>query len=828
MKNIFLCALLIGFGLQAQLKSPEEFLPEYGIHVSYYQDVENYFAHLASHSKQIKPHQYGKTYEGRNLTGYFISSEENLNQLEEIRLAHLELVNNKNASTTNKKTIVWLSFNVHGNEIGSIESALNIAYQLLNPDNTAHQSWLKDLVIYLDPCLNPDGFAKYSHWLRNVSGTQLQPHPIDWEHSEPWPGSRQNHYINDLNRDWAWQTQQESRLRMTHYHQWMPMVHADVHEMGYNEPYFFPPAAEPFHEQITAYQKEFHQKIGAITAQKFDANGWLYYTNERFDLFYPSYGDTYPTYLGAIGMTYEQGGIGAGRAVQTKNGQILTIADRIKHHSTAILSAVELSFLEKDNLVKNFKSFFNDRQNFKGAYKSYVLKNNVKLPGLLKVLDKNNIQYSFIDESKNLNGHSFMLSKQTSVEAKPQDVLVSANQPKGVLTQILLEPVQKLTDSLTYDISAWSLPLAHGVETFGFKNDLALKTKNTFESPTKPTINNAFYAIKVSWGAVGSVAVLSKLHQADIKVRLSYQPSVFGDIQINRGDLIVTKADNAHHANIASKLQEILSDFQYYEVIKTGFSAKSRDLGGEHFGLLTKPKILLVGGQGVSGVDFGQLWHFLDERICYPHVKVDMANLNRVNLSEFNTLILPNGWYNLGQNQKESIFNYINQGGKVVAVGGALSLFENQDNFSLKAYAVDDDKNKAQTEQKTRKLNNRFQPTENRERDQISFQVNGAIIKNKLDPSHPLSFGLGEAYHSLKTSSRVYQMLAGADNAIYVPKSYDSFGFVGNQIKSKLSETFTVASESYGKGQVIYMVDNPVFRGFWENGLLLFSNALFF
>ena len=136
------------------------------------------------------------------------------------------------------------------------------------------------------------------------------------EHSEPWPGGRTNHYYFDLNRDWAWQSQQESRDRVAFYLQWMPHVHADIHEMGAESPYYFAPAAPPYHVNVTDWQAKFQTDIGKNNASHFDKEGWLYYTREKFDLFYPSYGDTYPTFAGAIGMTYEQGGSGyANRAV---------------------------------------------------------------------------------------------------------------------------------------------------------------------------------------------------------------------------------------------------------------------------------------------------------------------------------------------------------------------------------------------------------------------------------------------------------------------------------------------------------------------------------
>jgi len=56
-------------------------------------------------------------------------------------------------------------------------------------------------------------------------------------------------------------------------------------------------------------------------------------------------------------------------------------------------------------------------------------------------------------------------------------MIIQASQPKSVLTQVLFEPYQRLSDSLTYDITAWALPHAFGIESYALKNALAIKPK---------------------------------------------------------------------------------------------------------------------------------------------------------------------------------------------------------------------------------------------------------------------------------------------------------------------------------------------------------------
>lgn len=830
MKKLFLVLLFVSsLSTFAQLKTPLEFLPKYGKQVSFYSEIEAYFAHLTTNSQYIKHNPYGFTSQGRTLNTYYISSPENLKNLENIRDYHLYSIgmSDKKPSSSDEKAIVWLSFNVHGNEMGAAESSMKVAYELVNPNNPETKKWLENTIVILDPCLNPDGFSRYGNWLRDISGKNNHPELTDREHMEPWPGGRQNHYAYDLNRDWAWQTQIETQQRMVLYNQWMPEVHVDVHEMGYNEPYFFPPAAEPFHDFITKPQRDFHNAIGENTSKKFDTEGWNYYTRERFDLFYPSYGDTYPSFNGAIGMTYEQGGIGAGRAVLMRNGNILTLQDRINHHSVAVLTAVETASNRKEKLISDFNNYFKDsRQNPKGKYKTYILKNNGKIEQLALLLKQNQIQFSYADETKKLSGYNYQTDREKGFSVEPNDLIISVNQPKAVLTQVLFEPNQRLSDSLSYDITAWALPHAFGLESYALNTALEVKSKAELLNPAKITPQNAF-AFYVPWNNRTSAKIVAGLLKKNIKVRSARKISKYGDVKIGLGDLIVLKADNHQIQDFEKTLAGLLIEKSDYGVIKSGFSTSGNDLGGENFPLLKAPKILLLSGGNVSATDFGQVWFYMDQIIDYPVSIVDSDNFGRANLADFNTLILPDGWYDFSDNQRKSIDEFITRGGKVIAIQNALSLFENREGYNLTQFATDEEKENAKKEATEETLKSRFLEYQNAERRSISSAVPGAIVENLLDKTHPLSFGLGEKYFSLKTTDKHFKLLKNAWNVAYVPANYKSFGFIGKNLKKKLENTVSFAIEPVGRGEVVYMIDNPLFRGFWENGNLLFSNALF-
>src|SRR5438067_1982980 len=469
----------------AQLKSPDQFLGyRIGTHFTPHWKVVSYFQHVAaSASSLVKLQQYGETNEGRPLMVAFISSAENMQNLESIRSNNLRLANmssndsHRETAVENTPVIVWLSYNVHGNEASSTEASMMTLYALVDPGNNKTKEWLKNTVVVIDPCVNPDGRDRYVNWFNSVVGKNYNASIDSREHAEPWPGGRTNHYNFDLNRDWAWQTQIETQQRMKLYNEWLPQVHVDYHEQGINNPYYFAPAAQPYHEVITPWQREFQVTIGKNHAKYFDENGWLYFTKEEFDLYYPSYGDTYPVYNGAIGMTYEQAGNSqSGLGVVKDDGDTLTLVDRATHHYTTSLSTIEVSSQNASKLIKEFHKFFNDAVTTGvGEYRSYIIKNTPgneeRIKTLIDLLDRNKIVYS-AGRAGTANGYSYASRRTENFSIEPNDILVSALQPKSALVKVLFEPNSKLVDSVTYDITAWSLPYVYGLNAYALKQSI--------------------------------------------------------------------------------------------------------------------------------------------------------------------------------------------------------------------------------------------------------------------------------------------------------------------------------------------------------------------
>ena len=779
--------------------SPESFLGySIGKQFTMHHRVVDYFSALEKEFPQnIKVEKYGQTYEKRDLLLAFIGSEENLKNIEAIRLDHV------NNAISEKVSIVWLSYNVHGNESSGTEAAMQTAYLLL----TKNKDFLKNTIVIIDPCLNPDGRDRYVNFYKQKGNFPPDLHRFSAEHNEPWPGGRSNHYFFDLNRDWAWMTQVESQQRMKRYNQWLPHVHVDFHEQGINEPYYFPPAAEPYHEVITDWQRKFQKDIGKNHASYFDKEGWMYFSKEIFDLLYPSYGDTYPTYSGSIGMTYEQGGSGrAGLTVITQVGDTLSLQNRVDHHVTTGISTVEMSSVHNSKLIKEYHSFCANK-NYK--YKSYVISGpKNKLQPLLELMNKNDIKVSFAKSVK-FKGYNFKTCITETTTSSDLDILISTDQVKGTLVNVLFEPKTKLADSLTYDITAWSLPYAYGLDAWA--SEILLEGKGTANyTHTQNTINTTCYAYICEWNSLKSGKFLTALQQKGIKVYFTEKQFISEGKKYAPGTLIMMRGENKG-INFDQIIIEVSNNLGIAITnLKSGFVDEGSDFGASSVKHISKKSIGVLTGEPSSSLSSGELWHFFEQQLLLP-VHIILTEDLESALPSLTTLIVPEGEFNFLDNL--SLKQWIENGGNMIVMGSAADNFSNNDFFGLKskdADTIESEKNVLFGDS---------------ERDQLNSIVNGAIYPCDLDVSHPLSFGYSE-YYCLRMNSSTFELNDGAVFKLKkdaVPVS----GFVGSKVAKKQSEALITGVHTIGSGTVIYLIENPLFRGFWENGKLLLVNAIF-
>lgn len=817
------CALLTAAGvLHAQIKSPAEFLPSaYEKSFTFHHDVVSYVQYVADQSDYVDVVEYGRTEEGRPLLLCFISDPENLKNLETIRQNHLKSIF-EDKTQTESHAIVWLSFGVHGNEAGGTESSMLALYRLASHQGKVGE-WLKNTVIILDPCLNPDGFSRYTNWARMVEKKELYVDPDDDEHHEPWPNGRYNHYLFDLNRDWVWQTQVESQKRLEKYRSWMPHVHGDFHEMNYNNHYYFPPAAKPYHPFLSTFQKDFQGQFGENNARYFDQNDWLYFTGEEFDLFYPSYGDTYPMFNGAIGMTFEQAGHSmAGRAILTRSGDTLKLSDRIQHHAVVALSTVEVAAKQSQKLINEQKVYFeNNRSNPKGKFKSYVMKQGANIPELVKLLQRNGIEYEVLtaDIAKKQTGYQYQSRKIQAFVAEKGDLVVQAHQNNSTLAQILLDPAYEIEDSLTYDITAWSLPYVYNLETYGTAETFRIPA----QGPENAIIENAdgkdALGVLVPWDGLQTGKMAAYLFNHGLQLQRSIRPTVWDKDTVSAGSVFIWRKDQDNWTSKLDLLTKYLQKEKLpHQFLSSTYSKAGNDAGGSSFEAIQKPAVLALKGSDVSVFDYGQTIYYFEKVLGLPVSSVDIHRFSGLNLTKYNLIILPSGSYAISDDFKNKLSKWVQQGGKLIVLGSACEKLADKQAFGIRKKAAGTAAEADTSEQL------KFSDLE---RKMVSSYVPGAIVKTHIDGSHPLAYGLHDPYYMMVLDNSFY---AGGKELWPVAQTTSPLvyeGFIGSDAKSSLEKSDLLMAEKMGRGSILYFPSNPLFRGFWYSGHHLMANAVF-
>ena len=849
---VFTALFSAAFTARTQVATPAEFLGyELGERFTRHHNVVDYAQALAAASPKATWEGYGRTSEYRELGVLIVTSEANHARLESLRAANLARTEGTGLAADDPGVaFVYLSYNVHGNEAVCTEAALRTMHALVSGKDAGDgdvASWLDQAVVIIDPCVNPDGRDRYVAFQDRTTGLLPDANPGTVEHDEPWPGGRSNHYMFDMNRDWAWQTQRETQGRVAAYRRWMPQVHVDFHEQGVNSPYYFAPAAEPYHKIISPWQRKCQEHIGGNNARWFDARGALYFTREVFDLFYPAYGDTWPLYNGAVGMTYEQGGSSrAGRAITTSLGDTLTLAYRILNHHESGLSTVEESARRAEELVAEFAAYHlkNVEDPF-GDYAGYVFpgeQDRAKMEELLRILDANGIAYGTAPAASSVTAYDYASGRTSKRAVRAGDLLIDAHQPHGGILQVLMDPDPELSDSMTYDITAWALPHAMGLQALALTS--RLKPVEAWPANALAPLDQAAVANPYGWvlpgGGADAIRGLAALLADGVTVRradsgFSMEGHVFA-----AGDFVITRRNNETVGGLDAAVERAGRAAGVTPVaVKSGRVQTGYDFGSSHYDPIQTPRIATVSGEGVSSLSAGEIWYHFEQNLQYPIHRV--GAVDELGLDNFDVVILPSGWYRMDDSERNDLAAWVRGGGQLVAVGGACSAFSGQDGWGLNRYGegeraevqAEEDRVQAASDERNAH-DNAAQgldplPFSAQGRDRLRYDLPGAIFRAAVDDTHPLADGYGTEYMTLRTSGRRFAALEEGNVAV-LPPSDEGRPFSGHAGEMSIPAqkgSLVAGVHNMGRGSVVYLVDNPLFRAFWKSGHRFFDNAVF-
>ena len=845
MKNLFVLAFLIASPLllvsqdyfykayepfDQAIPSPEEFLGyPIGSHHTRQDQMVAYLQVLADASDRASLIQYGETFGHRKLVMLQIGTPENISSLSELQEQHIAQLNPSitKAGDNNLPVFINLGYNVHGNEPSGGEAALLTAYTMVASDHPDIKAYRDNAVIFLDPVINPDGRDRHTHWANMFKGTPNVADPIDVEHNEGWPRGRTNHYWFDLNRDWLLAINPESRGKLAWYHQWYPNVVTDFHEMGTNSHFFFEPMkANGSKDPIMPIEN--YTTLNDMFAEEFSAGlddiGSLYFTKEVFDGTYPGYGSSYPDLQGGLGILFEQAS-SRGHVQDRPTGQ-LTFAFTIRNQFVSSIATVKASVKNKGYLQSYQRDFFTSattkaKSSRVGGYvfgDAYDHQRNV----------------AFLDK--------LLLHKIEVYKTKGDDnsYYVPTNQVQYRMVQSMFETYDEYQDSVFYDASAWSVANFYNMPYKEVSSRSATGEQVTMDDLilSAPPVVKSEYAYMVSWDAYNAPAFLYNILDQDIRVSVAQKPFTIesggASYSMSYGSLIIPVASqDISSADLHSVIAKASAEYGI-EVIttSTGFASSGIDLGSRYVDPITKPKALMLTHGSVSSYEAGEVWHLLDQRVHMPITKVASDRFGRINLEDYNTLVLVSGNYReLDSTDIQTVKAWLSKGNTLIATRTATQwAIRNKivKEEMVKEPKKETDKEDAEQVNEEAVLRKAYIHAEE---DLGQERIGGIILQIDLDITHPVAFGYRNSKIPVYRNSTVW--LKPSENPYANVGLYTEDPHIDGFISKKNMDTFLKKSASIvvspvGRGRVVLFAENPNFRGSWYGTNKLFLNSLFF
>jgi hypothetical protein len=844
-----------GAFLPGRTYRPDVPRPEVGRAYTTDQALAAAVAGLAGASDRVRAFTYNVTEEGRPQVLLAISSPANIARLDALKAANAKLADPRTLSAAEARDLahrnpafVWLGYSIHGSEPAGTEAALAVAYHFAACQDPEVLERLDRVVILMDLTQNPDGRARHLQAVAEVTEGENPPDPQDAQNQARWPGGRFNHRLFDLNRDWAWQTQKESRAKARLFLEWNPQVLADHHEMQPENNYFFPPGMEPVNRALPAafggeWQKAFSSALGAA----FDGNGFSYFTRDVFDLFYPGYGDSWGCFQGAVGMTFECPNAG-GLAYLRKDGDLLTLEFRVRRHFTASLATVALAAEKREPLLQDWHRVRRERWEAGAKAGAFLLGEGAD-PGrtrrLVKLLLANGIEVQRTLAPMATAGLEPVQPWLAEPEAPAGSYLVSLDQPRGALALTLLERAAPFGPKPSYDATAWSLPLAFNVPAWRAPACPKVRThavKEPLEGAAAPLAQEGF-AVAVSSGAEGRDRILAALLLEGFHGSAVPEPFVAGGKSHPAGTAVFMVKRND-----AEKLRALAARWSALEpgclsILASSAVEKGADLGSPRGLPLQVPHVALVMDAPSDPTAVGAVIHVLREA-GIPFTQIRAQRLSQADLRAYSHVILPNDgglgsrWLPaLGPAGAAHLKAYMQDGGLLVTLQGGSAFAARSGLMDAGVTFLARKDQEALLKEKDPKheaavvpLQERMTPWDQVEDLALKESIPGSMLKVAVDLTHPLGWGLNPSLACvLDSSDPVLDASPGGENPLhYGDGELCVSGLLSKEMEAKVRNSAYVLRERKGKGGIVAFSGDPVNRGCAPLTTRVFLNAIFF
>ncbi len=815
---------------EESIPTPEDFLGfQVGEWHMHHGQLVQYMQIVADHSDRAILYEYARSHEHRPLVHLVVTSPSNQARLEAIRERHLLLADPTKSASLNIEdmpVVVRLGYGVHGNEPSAHNAAPLVAYYLAAGLGEELEQMLEKMVVIIDPSKNPDGQDRFASWVNRHKGRTPNPDPDSREFRDAWPGSRTNHYWFDLNRDWLPVQHPEARGWVREYHRWKPNVNTDHHEFGPNSTFFFQPGkpgrTNPFTPSRT---DELTMEIARYHGRAFDELGQFYYTEEDFDDFYYGKGSSYPDVHGSIGILFEQAGT-RGHIRETNHG-VKNFAYTIRNQVVVSLSTMDAAYDMRKTLLEHLRWFYASAMEGaqKHPIKGYLFgdaNDQSKNSHLLDILRMHEVEVYHIRNDVDIEGQSYMPGKAW---------VVPLEQPQFRLIRSMFEKPLEFEDSLFYDVSTWTKPLAFNIPYAEITNARQLEglKGEVIEDVVFPVGQvvggKSDYAYLFSWDDFYAPRALYHIQNSGLMSRVATNPltmNLDGElIQFGYGSILVPVANQQQGADQVYRLMQeaaaMMGDKIY--AVHTSFSEEGIDLGSGRFAALRKPEVLMIIGQRINSREAGEAWHLLDYRFGMPVSMVEQDQFNNMDLSRYNTILLPSGSYDrINDHGKASLDRFVKGGGTIIATGHATSWLSNIDLGNIEFRSLPEVEDPVML------------PYALRGRYLGARRIPGSIYRATIDITHPIGFGYNRSDLPVYISGQVVATpnQSPFNNSLIYQNEGHISGYMYEPFRSVYDEAAGVIVHTEGRGKVISIMDNPNFRGFWFGTKRIYMNAIFF
>lgn len=792
-------------------------------------ELVSYAKLLSDLSDRLRWIPYGKTYGGKPLGIVFVSrpdrqSDDSAVAIRQARQQWLgdELTSNSDqskapsasdASSAMPPGVAWLGYSIHGDEASGSNAALLVLYMLAAAEGDWIDAVLDQHVLLVDPSLNPDGLDRFATWVNDHRSAHPSSDAADMEHQQVWPRGRTNHYNFDLNRDWLPATQPESLGRLQLYHDWLPNLVMDFHEMGTETSLFFQPGVEGRDHPLTpSYVREVTQKFAERYATMSDRANEAYFTQERFDDFYPGKGSTYPDLHGSIGILVEQGST---RGFQHDyEGGVRTFED-------TVWNPFRLTIATLDALVENYRAMMQYQRDFYTTLRSAWL---AKYPKgyLLQIPHDYRIQAEFrefarihrielkqLERSLSLNNQSF----------EPESWwFLPSDQRHGLFVHAIMDRTKSFPFDQFYDVSAWNMADAFGLSWQAVDSDIdasILIEDRVPELASESTkIDEQSVAIAIPGRDINTMTLMSEwLHEGWVIRTAELDARVIDTDRksqaLSAGSILLLKRDQTERWSELCRMAEAELPVRRLKhiAIASGLTEKGPDLGSLSFPRISPPRIAILAGEGTAATEAGSLWFTLDRLLSIPVTRIEPSQLDSTTLSRFNTLLIADGDSSrFAPNALVATQDWVRAGGRVLLLGGSVGL-EKPLSGASSTIKVSDEKNES--------LSNKA----------ILNSTNGVILESQFFGDHVLKKAYGDRKLAIYQSDAFWP-IAGSTR-MRLSDAPLLAGFLKSNDQGKIAGRAVMGVLSVGRGSITTMTFNPVFRGHYWGTIGLLREVLF-